>query len=100
MDHISSNLLRAQKDRPRALHLQVSRILAANYRSIETGSRADLALCIDQFQKSDMFFGTDFPNDASKDFQIVCDKFVRHATGRLGIARISVKGDSELCFFF
>ena len=39
MDHISSQLLRAQRDRPRALHLQVSRILAANYRSIETGSR-------------------------------------------------------------
>ena len=39
MDHISSQLLRAQRDRPRALHLQVSRVLAANYRSIETGSR-------------------------------------------------------------
>ena len=39
MDHISSQLLRAQRDRPRSLHLQVSRILAANYRSIETGSR-------------------------------------------------------------
>ena len=39
MDHISSHLLRAQKDRPRSLHLQVSRVLAANYRSIETGSR-------------------------------------------------------------
>ena len=39
MDHISSQLLRAQRDRPRSLHLQVSRVLAANYRSIETGSR-------------------------------------------------------------
>ena len=44
-------------------------------------SRADLARCIEQFQKTDMFFGTDFPNDATKDFQTVCDKFVRHATG-------------------
>ena len=43
--------------------------------------RADLARCIEEFQKTDMFFGTDFPNDATKDFQTVCDKFVRHATG-------------------
>ena len=45
--------------------------------------RADLARCIEEFQKTDMFFGTDFPNDPTKDFQTVCDKFVRHATGNL-----------------
>ena len=70
-----------QRDRPNALHLQISRILAANYRSLETGSKADLARVLDQFQKSQLFFGTDFPNYPN-DIPTVCDKMMQHATGR------------------
>eukprot|EP00095_Tigriopus_kingsejongensis_P003689 maker-scaffold11_size778918-snap-gene-6.50 protein:Tk03689 transcript:maker-scaffold11_size778918-snap-gene-6.50-mRNA-1 annotation:"uhrf1-binding protein 1-like protein" len=70
-----------QKDRPKSLQLQVSRVLAANYRSIETGSKADLAETLDQFQKSSLYFGTDFPN-CPTDVPIVCDKLWNHATGK------------------
>jgi hypothetical protein len=39
-----------QTERPQALHLQASRIVAANYRSHETGSKADLAKSLNSFQ--------------------------------------------------
>ena len=71
-----------QKDRPRALHVQASRILCANYRSLETGSKADLAKCLESFQNASFFFGTEFPNSIN-DIQIVCDKMVKHATGNV-----------------
>ena len=70
-----------QKDRPHALHVQASRILCANYRSLETGSKADLAKCLESFQDSPLFFGTDFPN-LSSDIPVVCDKMIQHATGK------------------
>ncbi len=69
-----------QRDRPRSLQLQVSRVVAANYRSRETGSRANLAGTLDHFQRSDLFFGTDFPNYPA-DIPTVCDKMLQHATG-------------------
>lgn len=69
-----------QRDRPRALHVQASRILGANYRSLETGSKADLAKCLECFQETQLFFGTDFPNTAT-DIPVVCDKLIQHATG-------------------
>ena len=69
-----------QRDRPRALHLQASRILCANYRSLETGTKADLAKCLDTFQGASFFFNTEFPN-AYPDIPVVCDKMVKHATG-------------------
>jgi hypothetical protein len=69
-----------QRDRPRAMHVQASRILCANYRSLETGSKADLATCLESFQDASLFFGTDFPNTCT-DIPIVCDKLVQHATG-------------------
>lgn len=70
-----------QKDRPKSLHLQVSRVLAANYRSLETGSKADLAETLETFQKSSLYYGTDFPN-CPTDVPTVCDKFLNHATGQ------------------
>ena len=69
-----------QRDRPRALHLQASRILCANYRSLETGTKADLAKCLDTFQDASFFFNTEFPN-AFADIPVVADKMVKHATG-------------------
>ena len=71
-----------QKDRPRALHVQASRILCANYRSLETGSKADLAKCLESFQNASFFFGTEFPNSIN-DIPAVCDKMVKHATGKV-----------------
>jgi hypothetical protein len=72
---------RGQRDRPRALHAQISRVLASNFRSLETGSKADLASVLDRFQASSLFFGTDFPNYPS-DLNTVCEKMVEHATGK------------------
>ena len=79
---------RVQKDRPRALHVQASRILCANYRSLETGSKADLAKCLESFQNASFFFGTEFPNSIN-DIPPVCDKMVKHATGKVIIIFIS-----------
>ena len=61
---------------------QVSRILAANYRSLETGSKADLARVLEGFQSSGLFFGTEFPNYPT-DIPTVCDKMINHATGAI-----------------
>ncbi len=61
--------------------MQVSRVLAANYRSRETGSRADLAGVLEQFQRSGLFFGTEFPCRPA-DIPTVCDKLLQHAVGK------------------
>ena len=47
---------RHQDDRPSSMHLQASRIVAANYRSHETGTKADLAKCLNSFQVSALPF--------------------------------------------
>ncbi|XP_059079286.1 bridge-like lipid transfer protein family member 3B isoform X2 [Tigriopus californicus] len=75
-----------QKDRPKSLHLQVSRVLAANYRSLETGSKADLAETLETFQKSSLYYGTDFPN-CPTDLPTVCDKLLNHATGQDSVSK-------------
>lgn len=66
--------------RPSSLQISASKISLANYRSLETGSRADLATALDKFQQSAMFFGGSFPCRTS-DPSIVCQKFWSHATG-------------------
>ena len=66
--------------RPSSLQISASKISLANYRSLETGSRADLATALDRFQQSSMFFGGSFPCQRS-DPSIVCEKFWSHATG-------------------
>ncbi len=50
IDAIEEPRHKCQKDRPKSLHVQASRILCANYRTIETGSKADLAKCLESFQ--------------------------------------------------
>ena len=52
----------------------------SNYRSLETGSRADLATVLDLFQQAPLFFGAEFPSKP-QDVSVVCQKFVSHATG-------------------
>ena len=63
------------------MHVQASRILASNYRGLETGSKADLAKCLNKFQDSQLFYGTDYPNKPG-DIPVVCDKMIDHATGK------------------
>jgi len=66
--------------RPSSLQISASKVSLSNYRSLETGSRADLATALDKFQQSSMFFGGSFPCNSS-DPSIVCEKFWSHATG-------------------
>jgi len=58
----------------------ILQISIANYRSLETGSRADLVTVLELFQQSPLFFGAEFPS-RPQDVSIVCQKFVSHATG-------------------
>ena len=66
-----------QKDRPKSLHIHASRILASNYRSLDTGTKADLSKCLDVFRKSNFYTDNNFPN-ISSDIPIICDVMVRH----------------------
>ncbi|KAF4523469.1 hypothetical protein B566_EDAN014989 [Ephemera danica] len=69
----------SQRDRPRCLQLQTSRAIVTNVRSLTSGSRADLAACLNDLQQGEFFFGTSFPTKPS-DQNAVIEKFLRHAT--------------------
>ena len=59
--------------RPSTLQISASKISLSNFRSMESGSRADLANTMDKFQQYPMFFGGEPV--------IVHEKFWSHATG-------------------
>ena len=59
--------------RPSSLQISASKISLSNFRSMESGSRADLANTLDKFQQYPMFFGGETT--------IVHEKFWSHATG-------------------
>ncbi|XP_024085881.1 UHRF1-binding protein 1-like isoform X2 [Cimex lectularius] len=66
-----------QRDRPKALHIQVSRALISNVRSSDGCSRADLAKCVNALQLGSLFFGNEFPVKEG-DFAVIPDKFIDH----------------------
>lgn len=66
-----------QRDRPKSLNFQATRVTITNVRSLEQSSRADLAKCVDSFHMGSLFFGSEFPSEAS-DFYIVTQKFLDH----------------------
>lgn len=66
-----------QKDRPKSLSFQVTRVTITNVRSLEQSSRADLAKCADSFHMGSLFFGSEFPSEPN-DFYIVTQKFLDH----------------------
>lgn len=55
----------------------MTRATITNVRSLEQSSRADLAKCVDSFHMGSLFFGSEFPSEAS-DFYIVTQKFLDH----------------------
>uniref|UniRef100_A0A0K2UJH7 AGAP008379PAlike [Tribolium castaneum] n=1 Tax=Lepeophtheirus salmonis TaxID=72036 RepID=A0A0K2UJH7_LEPSM len=63
-----------QPERPRSLEIQVSRVLAANYRSSETGTISELNKTLKIFSSSDLFNSFKFPNEES-DLNVICQKF-------------------------
>ena len=66
--------------RPSSVQISASKISISNYRSLDTGTRADLANALDKFQQSPLFFGGSFPSHSS-DPSVVTEKFWSHATG-------------------
>ncbi|KAK6637779.1 hypothetical protein RUM44_008201 [Polyplax serrata] len=66
-----------QKDRPKSLHLQVSRASITNVRSIDQSSRTDLQKCVDMFRMCSLFYNNDFPS-SNNDFSLISQKFVDH----------------------
>lgn len=69
-----------QKDRPKSLHIEISRASITNVRTLEHSSRADLAKCVDTFQLGSLFYGADFPSTKS-DCNVVTEKFFQHLRG-------------------
>ncbi|XP_063865478.1 bridge-like lipid transfer protein family member 3B isoform X1 [Scylla paramamosain] len=72
-----------QRDRPQTMHIQASRVILSNVRPPDPtlpGSLASLATSLEAAQQGELFFASSFPASSS-DFQPICHKFVRHATG-------------------
>lgn len=72
-------------ERPRSLQLQVSRLVCSNYRSIDSGSRADLVACLEKIQggSSDcaagLCFASAFPAK-DNDLSPISETLLMHAT--------------------
>ncbi|KAG8035486.1 hypothetical protein G9C98_006932 [Cotesia typhae] len=70
-----------QRDRPKSLNIQTSRVTLTNVRSADSkSSRTDLAECLNALQMGQMFFSSDFPSNKN-DYHIVTDRFSRHCAG-------------------
>jgi hypothetical protein len=72
-------------ERPRSLQLQVSRLVCSNYRSIDNGSRADLAACLEKIQGGSsecdggLCFASAFPA-RDDDLSPISETLLKHAT--------------------
>lgn len=76
-------------DQPRSLQLQVSRLVCSNYRSTDSGSRADLAGCLERIQSQDgtgsssaysgLCFSSNFPTKEG-DLSPISETLLKHAT--------------------
>lgn len=68
-----------QRDRPKIMQIQVSRVALTNIR--ETGSsRADLANALHSLQEGTLVFASDFPSKAD-DLSVVTDRILSHMAG-------------------
>lgn len=74
-------------ERPRSLQLQVSRLVCSNYRSIDSGSQADLAACLEKLQGNNgssefgngLCFASTFPA-REDDLSPISETLLKHAT--------------------
>lgn len=79
-----------QRDRPQTMHIQASRVILSNVRPADPtlpGSLASLATSLEAAQQGELFFASSFPASPS-DFQPICHKFVRHATGKYSLVHL------------
>lgn len=65
-----------QRDRPKAMHVQVARCALTNIREMGA-SRADLAQAISSLQEGSLVFGSGFPSKPG-DLSIVTDRILSH----------------------
>ncbi|KZS06933.1 UHRF1-binding protein 1 [Daphnia magna] len=71
-------------ERPRSLQLQVSRLVCSNYRSIDSGSQADLAACLEKIQGGSsecpggLCFASTFPAK-DNDLSPISETLLKHA---------------------
>ncbi|CAL4091023.1 unnamed protein product, partial [Meganyctiphanes norvegica] len=71
-----------QRDRPRSMHIQASRVIISNVRGCDPtspGSLSSLATCLEAAQQGELFFASDFPA-TQLDYQPICEKFLNHVT--------------------
>ncbi|KAL1129939.1 hypothetical protein AAG570_012883 [Ranatra chinensis] len=73
----NSEVQYGQRDRPKSLHIQVSRAQISNVRSADSCSKADLAKCINASQLGSLFYNNEFPAKEG-DFTVVNEKFIKH----------------------
>lgn len=86
----------SQRDRPKSLHVQASRVTITNVRSTQDScSRADLAKCVHTFQLGSLFFGSEFPSRPGE-YHVVNKKFISHleATDNIRPAPAHITGSS------
>lgn len=70
----------SQRDRPKTMQIQVSRVAMTNIR--ETGSsRADLANALHSLQEGTLVFASDFPSKPD-DLSVVTDRILAHMAGK------------------
>lgn len=70
----------AQRDRPKAMQVQISRLLATNIRELGA-TRADLAQALHSLQEGSLVFASDFPA-RSDDLCVVTDRILAHVAGK------------------
>lgn len=87
-----------QKDRPKSLHLQVSRASITNVRSIDQSSRTDLQKCVDMFRMCSLFYNNDFPS-SNNDFSLISQKFVDHFSGKRSHFSVSILVKQSINFY-
>lgn len=84
-----------QKDRPKCMQIQISRLALTNIREMGS-SRADLAQAIHSLQEGSLVFGNGFPSK-STDMCIVTDRILAHIAAADNITGLeSSSPDSEV----
>ncbi|KAF7989984.1 hypothetical protein HCN44_008658 [Aphidius gifuensis] len=73
-----------QRDRPKSMHIQTSRVSITNVRTCDKSSRANLAECLNAFQMGQMFYTTEFPSTAN-DYNVITEKLINHSSGTDGV---------------
>lgn len=89
----------SQRDRPKSLHVQASRVTVTNVRSTrDSCSRADLAKCVHSFQLGSLFFGSDFPSKPGE-YHVVNKKFIKHLEGEIDVKTFFCFQSSSVLYF-